>query len=218
MGEPHDPGVELEGRHGPEHSLERLIFFSDAVFAIAITLLVIEIHVPHIEHGAGHIAFINALLRLIPNFVGFTISFFVIGAFWAGHHRAFGCAAHWDDRIMFRNLLMLFMIAAMPFFTALVSAYGNDRVPVVAYCLWLLLTAIQNVRVQQLATGPTMADPAVPAATLFYVRQRGWATVLGAATAVVVSLVSPIPTLAQVSLISIPFWRMVLKRWTKSEQ
>lgn len=212
---PYDPDRPHATRHGPEHALERLIFFSDAVFAIAITLLVIEIHVPHIEHGAGDVAYLNALLRLIPNFMGFTISFFVIGAFWSGHHRAFGYAAHWDDRIMFRNLVMLFMIAAMPFFTAFVSAYGNDRVPVVAYCTWLLLTAIQNVRVQQLATGPKMADPAVSPATLYYVRQRGWATVLGAATAVIVGLVSPIPTLAQVSLVSIPLWRLLLMRMTK---
>lgn len=212
MGEEHDPGVELEVRHGPEHALERLIFFSDAVFAIAITLLVIEIHVPHLPGDASDADFIDALLRLIPNFIGFTISFFVIGAFWGGHHRAFGCATHWDDRIMGRNLLMLFMVAAMPFFTAFVSDFPNARVPVVAYCLWLLGVAFQNVRVQQLVTSPDMVDPAVPAATLERIRLRGWATLLGAATAVIVAFFSPLPMIGQISLMAIPLWRMLLMR------
>lgn len=201
-------------RHGPEHMLERLIFFSDAVFAIAITLLVIEIHVPHLERGASNIDFINALLRLTPNFIGFVISFFVIGAFWGGHHRAFGCAAHYSDRLLPANIHLLLTIAAMPFFTAFLSSYSNERVPVVLYCCWLLLTALLNIRLGRLATSPPVVDPSVPAATIAMIRRRGIATALGAVTAIIVGLFSPMPIIAQVSLVSIPLWRIMLG-WAK---
>lgn len=197
-------------RHGPEHMLERLIFFSDAVFAIAITLLIIEIHVPHLEAGASNIDYINALLKLTPNFIGFIISFFVIGAFWGGHHRAFGCAAHYSDKLVPANIQLLLTIAAMPFFTAFVSEYSNQRVPVVLYCSWLLLTALLNLRLGRLATSPPVVDPGVPAETIAGIRRRGLATVLGAATAIVVGILSPQPIIAQVSLMTIPLWRVVL--------
>ncbi len=197
---------------GPEHRLERLIFFSDAVFAIAITLLVIELHVPHVEAGASDIAFINALLRMIPNFMGFIVSFFVIGAFWAGHHRAFSCAAHWSDGLMGPNILMLFTIAAMPFFTAYASAYNGERVPTVAYCSWLFFTALCNLRLQRLATAVPVVDAAIPAARLMAVRQRGLSTVFGALTGLVLALFAPYPILGQVALMTIPLWRVALGR------
>lgn len=209
---PHDPDQPFATRHGPEHALERLIFFSDAVFAIAITLLVIEIEVPHVAHGAGDVAFINALAALIPNFIGFVVSFFVIGAFWGGHHRAFGCAAHWHDRLMAPNIHMLLAIAAMPFFTAFMSEYNNQRVPVVAYCLWLLVTALLNVRLQRAATRKPVVDETVSAETIHRIRLRGWATVCGAVAAVAVAVVSPIPFAALASLMTMPLWRIGLTR------
>lgn len=197
-------------RHGPDHLLERLIFFSDAVFAIAITLLVIEIHVPHLPRGATNAQFGYALLALTPNFIGFIVSFFVIGAFWSGHHRAFGCAAHYSEKLVPANIQLLLTIAAMPFFTAFLSTYSNQRVPVVLYCCWLLLTALLNLRLGRLATSPPVVDPSVPAEIIAGIRRRGLATVCGATTAILVGAFSHSPIIAQISLITIPLWRVVL--------
>ena len=194
----------------PDHGLERLIFFSDAVFAIAITLLVIEIHVPVLPATASDRQFIDALAQLTPNFVGFLVSFLVIGAFWTGHHRAFACAAQWSDRLLPANTLLLFAIAAMPFFTAFLSDYSNRRVPVVVYCSWLLVTALFSIRLQRLATSAPVVDPAVRVETIRRIRHRGYAAALGAATAIVVGAFARYPVLAQVSLLSIPLWRRLL--------
>jgi uncharacterized membrane protein len=196
--------------HGPGHALERLIFFSDAVFAIAITLLVIEIHVPEIHSPAGDREFLVALWNLTPNFAGFLISFFVIGAFWAGHHRAFDCARHWSPKLIGPNLMLLCAIAAMPFFTAFASEYWSARVPIAFYCGWMVLTALLNIRLQRIATSPPVVGDHVTSQQRTLLRQRGLSVLLGAVTALGVSLFAP--RLAQVALVSIFFWRLLIQR------
>lgn len=148
--------------------LERMTFFSDAVFAIAITLLVIEIKVPHVETSDG---LARALLGLVPNYVGFIVSFFVIGRFWIGHHRAMGQLVALDSRLVWLNLLLLFTIAFMPFPTAVFSDYTITRAAVALYCGWLMLAGLANVLLighglKSAALLDPEADPAVTAALL----------------------------------------------------
>ena len=199
--------------HGPEHGLERLIFFSDAVFAIAITLLVIDLHVPHLVMGSPDRAYLIALINISPEFVGFFLSFFVIGTFWAGHHRTMLLASHYAASLTMPNLIFLSSIAAMPFFTAFASANPMMRVPAVCYCGWLLLTALLNRRLQAVVTrAPIVSETATPE-QIKLVRVRGTSVVLGAAAATIVSIF--IPVLGQVTLSTIPLWRRLLggKMW-----
>src|SRR5689334_18901802 len=125
--------AEAEHEHSPAHPLERLIFFSDAVFAIAITLLIIDVRPPHLGSRASDVEHLMALANLIPSFVAFFISFFVIGAFWMGHHRAFSLARHWSPDLLFPNILMLAAIVFMPFATAYMGMNMGQRVPTVLY-------------------------------------------------------------------------------------
>ncbi len=119
--------------------LERLAFFSDAVFAIAITLLVIEIRLPELEGGAS---LGNALLALVPKYIAFLVSFFVIGRFWIGHHNAFSHMKTCDNRFVLRNLFFLMTIAFMPFPTSLISEYGGNRVAFSVYTGWLIFSGL----------------------------------------------------------------------------
>jgi len=196
--------------HGaPAHALERLVFFSDAVFAISITLLVIELKVPALPRSASDVEFLQALADLTPHFVGFLVSFFVIGAFWSGHHRAFDCARHWSPKLLMPNLFLLCSVAGMPFFTALVSEYYGKLVPSAAYCLWLFFVAICNLWNNMKAVSPPVAADDLDPEYAALIRRRGWAVILGTLTALAFCFVNP--WLAQPALISMPLWRRLLE-------
>jgi len=195
----------------PAHPLERLIFFSDAVFAIAITLLVIELHPPHFAFQAGDRAHLIALANLVPSFVAFFISFFVIGAFWMGHHRAFSLSRHWSPRLLFPNIAMLCAIAFMPFATAYMGTNMGQRVPTILYDSVLFATGLLNIRLVRLATSPPVVDERADALTIARTRARGWGVTLGALLALVVAFIEP--RFSQFALLTIPLWlRLAVRR------
>ncbi|HVZ26065.1 MAG TPA: TMEM175 family protein [Sediminibacterium sp.] len=112
-----------------QFQLERMILFSDAVFAIAITLLVIEIRIPNLTHldsrAAAWSELRNDLLEKFPEFFGFILSFWVIGQFWHTHHNLFGYVEDYNGKLIWLNLHMLFWIILVPFSSALNSHYGG---------------------------------------------------------------------------------------------
>jgi len=197
--------------HSPAHPLERLIFFSDAVFAIAITLLIIEVHPPQLGMHASDRLHLIALINLTPSFVAFFISFFVIGAFWAGHHRAFSLARHWSPGLIMPNIFMLAAIVFMPFATAYMGTNMGQRVPTILYDTVLMATGLLNTRLVRLATSPPVvdehADPAIVART----RARGWGVTIGAAVALILAIF--FPKISQFGLLTIPIWlRLAIRR------
>jgi len=130
-----------------EFQLERLILFSDAVFAIAITLLVIEIKIPEIhEKPVTENAVLHKLAELIPKFVGFLVSFFLIGQYWIVHHRMFSFVINFTDRLIWLNIFFLFAIALMPFSTGFYSEFVLRGVvtPVIFYTGNIALLGLAN--------------------------------------------------------------------------
>ncbi|WP_051190493.1 TMEM175 family protein [Kaistella palustris] len=107
-----------------DFQVERLIFFSDAVFAIAITLLVIDLKVPKIEGAISDQNFMIALAHELPQLSGFILSFFIIGLYWTVHHNIFGYVIRNSTKLVWINLVFLFTIALMPFSTAVYSEYS----------------------------------------------------------------------------------------------
>jgi len=95
-----------------EFELERVMLFSDAVFAIAITLLIIDIKFP--EHLSTNSPF-RLFLPTILGFAAFTLSFFFVGQFWSIHLRLFRMLKTYDPGLISRNLLFLFFIVTFPF-------------------------------------------------------------------------------------------------------
>ncbi len=101
-------------------SKSRLEAFSDGVIAIAITLLVLEIHVPGV-HARGGLA--HALGEEWPSYVSYATSFLTIGIIWVNHHLAIARLRSLNHGVLFLNLLLLLFIGLLPFTTALMAQY-----------------------------------------------------------------------------------------------
>lgn len=101
--------------------LERLIFFSDAVFAIAITLLALEIRLPIQPGDLPDSQLLQLLTDIWHKYLSFAISFLVIGAFWMSHHRKFRFIKRYDTNLIILNLFLLMGIAFIPFPTSVLS-------------------------------------------------------------------------------------------------
>jgi uncharacterized membrane protein len=127
-----------------EFQIERMILFTDAVFAIAITLLVIEIKPPHIHDGMDANQIISQLWQLFPLFIGFIISFFVIAIYWRSHHRLFSFIKDYDDKLIWLNFFFLFTIILMPFSSAYYSVQTNYSIPFYFYCCNVVATGLLN--------------------------------------------------------------------------
>jgi uncharacterized membrane protein len=134
--------------------LERLILFTDAVFAIAITLLVLEIKVPTMPSGFTESDLKNALLRQIPQWIGFVISFGVIGRYWVAHHDMFLYVENKTSKLVFLNFLFLASIVVMPFTSGAYSFYVDYNTPFLIYCFNVASTGLIQTMLWREITNP----------------------------------------------------------------
>jgi len=138
---------------GPKHNesrldfqIDRLSFFSDGVFAIAITLLIIEIKVPVIEHASNE-ALLDSLSEMSLKFIGFLISFAIVGHYWSVHHRIFGYVKKYNSPLLWVNLGFLCSVVLLPFSSGLLGEYSSDLhlyVPYIVYVINICLTGLMN--------------------------------------------------------------------------
>ena len=125
-------------------SLERLTALSDGLFAVAMTLLVLDLRVPvstagsvYSERGLG-----GALLKLGPSFAAYLLSFTMLGTFWLAQHTLLGILGRSDRTLTWINLGFLFVVSMLPFSTALLAHYVHLRLAVGVYWLNILLLGI----------------------------------------------------------------------------
>jgi uncharacterized membrane protein len=125
-------------------SLERLTALNDGLFAVAMTLLVLDLRTPVSaagtalsEHGLW-----DALLKLGPNFAAYLLSFSMLGTFWLAQHGLLGILGRCDRTLTWINLLFLFVVSLLPFSAALLAHYVHLRVAVRVYWLNILLLGV----------------------------------------------------------------------------
>jgi TMEM175 potassium channel family protein len=183
--------------------VERIAFFSDAVFAIAITLLVLEIKVPHVEPGAGEAGVLHALLQQVPKVTGFLVSFLVIGTFWMAHHRLFRWVGGYDRWFIWLNLFFLLGISFIPFPTAFFSEYLRYQTSLIFYAASLALTGVAQVGVvRYVRTHRELQVPGTPEGTLAQIQGRSWAVPTVCLLAIALSFLNVVA--ARLALLAIP--------------
>jgi uncharacterized membrane protein len=113
----------------------RLEAFSDGVLAIIITIMVLELKVPH---GEG----LEALRPLVPVFVSYVVSFIYVGIYWNNHHHMLQATRHVNGRVLWANLHLLFWLSLLPFVTGWMGENHFARLPSALYGVVLLMAGI----------------------------------------------------------------------------
>ena len=131
------------------HDPARVLALSDGVFAIIITLLVLEVHVPELTQGHS----LNEALReLRPSLIAFVISFILAGMYWVGHRDLFALIRRTDRGLVWLNILYLLPLCLLPFGAGLLGSYDQEPVALRIYGLLLVLIAFMRVVIWLYAT------------------------------------------------------------------
>jgi uncharacterized membrane protein len=127
----------MVAEEGNSRELDRLIFFSDAVFAIVMTLLVLDIRVPDVPSDVAAQELPGLVFELWPKFFSYVLSFFVVGLYWIAHHQTFRYVRSYDRTLLWLNLAFLLSVTFVPFPTDLLGEYGELRFSVIFYAISL---------------------------------------------------------------------------------
>src|SRR5262249_25855864 len=106
----------------------RIEALSDGIFAIAMTILILEFHVPELPHNASNVEVVPALLKLVPKFVTYAVSFIGLGVYWVGHHNMYHAIRRSDRVLLMLNILFFMFVAFLPFSTSVLNAFPMTQV------------------------------------------------------------------------------------------
>ena len=146
--------TEVQARRTPEgdaqtralreraHDPARVLALSDGVFAVIITLLVLDIHVPELTQGQS---LAEALQEVRPSFTAFVITFLLTGLYWVGHRDLFALIRRTDRGLVWLNILYLLPVCLLPFSASLIGRYDQEPVALHIYGLVLVTIAVMRV-------------------------------------------------------------------------
>lgn len=172
-----------------KHRIEAL---TDGIYAVAMTILVLELKFPHGEEYTTRAAFHGAVLHLLPKFIAWLISFFILATFWISHHRAFHFVKRVTVKLLWINLLGLLLASFLPFSSALVGEHAGFFLSQCVYAGNMALMAMVAIwQIRYLYRTPEICEPAVPDYLERAVRFRCWSIVAVAALAVAIATWNP---------------------------
>ncbi|MGZ3632379.1 MAG: TMEM175 family protein [Candidatus Limnocylindrales bacterium] len=140
-----------------------MVQFSDGVFTVALTLLVIDIAVPVLPTGSSEADLVDQLRAQVPNILAFALTFWVVAAYWLTHHRHFRFIRRYDGRLQFLNLLLLMTVCFLPWPTAVLGRYGGEVAAWVLYALAMTATGLAAMALWVYGSGDRgLADDVTP--------------------------------------------------------
>lgn len=154
----------------PKSFTQRMDAFSDGVFAIVITLLVLELRIPEVHGPQLSQELWHGLKELLPKFISFVVSFLYISIYWYNHHQLFHPVKVLDRWLFWFNSLFLLFLTFIPFPTALIGSYPHDKVAATCYGLAMMATAVSFVmmKIYIKYSGRVMKAVAVSRSDVFY--------------------------------------------------
>ena len=180
-------GGMLERRLDSGPDIERTMFFSDAVFAIAMTLLAVDIKAPDVPSGQLG----QAILDQRPEFFAYALSFAVAGAYWLSHHRLFRLLKGFTGGLQRLNLLLLFFVALLAYATDMLALHDDTSLGVVVYALALGLIGSVNTLMWSYCRRHGLFRDDVNPGLLQYARVRAPITPAVFLLSIPIALVSP---------------------------
>jgi uncharacterized membrane protein len=162
----------------------RLEAFSDGVLAIIITIMVLELPVPHGTDA-------RALLPILPAFLSYVLSFVYVGIYWNNHHHFLHAARRVDGRVLWANLHLLFWVSLFPFATAWMGENHYAAVPVALYGAVLLMAALAWVPFQRALIRANGGDESELALAIGRRDWKGWLSPVLYLSAIPLAFVRP---------------------------
>ena len=151
----------------------RLEALVDGTFAIAMTILIFDLKVPEIAHEATQTQLVPALLKLLPNFIVYIVSFIMLGVYWIGQHNTSKFIQRTDRTFLWLSIGFLATVVLIPFSTALLAHYGNDQAVEIIYGANLLLIGMLSYIQWEYANwNHRLVDHAIPRRIVQAVRWR----------------------------------------------
>jgi uncharacterized membrane protein len=120
-------------------NLDRIAALSDGIFAVAMTLLVLDLHAPAIDLIHSNHDLLGAIRSLLPKLAVYVMSFLTLGIFWVGQQTQLNFLAQGNRELAWLHLVFLFFVTLMPFSTALIGAFIEYRAALIVYWLNILL-------------------------------------------------------------------------------
>jgi len=158
----------MTGTEAQEKETGRIEAFSDGVFAIAITLLVLEIKVPHLEDGSGD-SLARALAAQWPSYVAFVVSFLTILIMWTNHHAIFDLVRGASPALLYANGLLLLLVTFVPYPTAVLAEYLDKPAGAIAGAFYagtfVMIAVAFNLLLWTACRGRRLLKPGVSEAT-----------------------------------------------------
>lgn len=183
----------------------RLTMLTDGIFAIVMTLLVLELKLPEIHGHVTPQSLLDALIHQAPHFISYIVSFIVLGNYWVAHHTEFQYINKLDHKLIWLNVLFLMFISLLPFSASLLGHYPDNTTAVVFYGANLLISGLIHMYIWIHATSSNLTEKGLPKKFIQFGNLLSLFAIIPYMAAIVLAFLDPRISIFIYILVPIPF-------------